>query len=90
MGNRPLRVRRNAEKIIDAILEADDLDESLMAATILDSLTANGWGHGRDTTEGTVWSLCGICSAPIFRHYAWSHQGGTPARGHIAAPEDDE
>lgn len=36
-----------------------------------------------------AWSTCRDCGAPIFRHYAWSHQGGTPPTDHVAEPPED-
>lgn len=39
-----------------------------------------------EAENDVIWALCEDCDVPIFRHYAWSHQGGTPPQGHEAAP----
>lgn len=48
-------------------------------------------GELADLHTGAMWSTCAHpgCGVPIFRHYAWSHQGGTPPTDHDAAPSEE-
>lgn len=32
------------------------------------------------------WDICDHCGRHIFRHYDWSHEGGTPPQDHDAVP----
>jgi len=36
--------------------------------------------------NGIVWGWCEECGRPIFRYYAWAHEGGTPPQDHEAEP----
>jgi hypothetical protein len=43
----------------------------------------------QQSSDGFVWDECYACARPIFRHYAWSHENGTPPQDHDASPDED-
>lgn len=42
-----------------------------------------------ERTKNIVWEVCDVCGRNIFRHYAWSHEQGTPPLDHDANPPED-
>jgi hypothetical protein len=54
-----------------------------------DGMTVSGWIRQRvreELNRRVVWSECEHCGRNIFRHYTWSHEGGTPPQDHEAEP----
>jgi len=42
-----------------------------------------------DPADAFTWAVCAGCGGNIFRHHAWSHEGGTPPQDHAAEPVDE-
>lgn len=53
------------------------------------AVTAKAEKWIRTLTDAPTWATC-ECGRLIFRHDAWSHQGGTPDQDHEATPVDND
>lgn len=93
-----------AEKNIAALLAASagDIVDTLVGMVVL--FPSDRWDEdchkcerriGDHTIDGRCplggdheWAICQGCGGNIFRHYSWSHEGGTPPQDHPAEPAD--